>query len=214
MSRRAPRTLRIAALLVPLAWGAAAPTDSAAEELRLPEALAPELLARLERERVVMLQEFGEREPHGGPIHALVLFERPRDEVIRLLIQSTRQIEFRPELRRVQLIEESDSDQLVEYELRMMLLRVRYRARHAWDFASGRVWWSLDPAFENDLAVLEGHWEVHAMQPGRALARFGTRIDVGPALPAFLQDYATRRRLPKAMHDVRRWIDSGGTFRP
>jgi hypothetical protein len=212
MLRRAHRTP--AALLALLAWGASAQTPPAGHAPEIPEALGPELLAQLEREKVVMLQEFAEQKVYGGPIHALVLFERPRNEVIRLLIQSPRQVEFRPELRRAELIEESDSAHVVEYEMRMMLTRIRYRARHGWDFGSGRVWWSLDPTFDNDLAILEGHWEVRAMQSGRALARFGTKIDVGPALPAFLQDYAARKQLPKAMHNVRRWIDSGGTYRP
>ena len=50
--------------------------------------------------------------------------------------------------------------------------------------------------------------------PNEPDQRFGSRIDVGPALPAFLQDMATRSKLPEAMQNVRRWVDSGGTWRP
>lgn len=219
MVRCVPRRLRIAALLLLLVQAASAQAPppggedlSGAREILA--GLAPELLDVLEKDRVVMLQEFDKQEVYGGRIHALVLFERPRNEVIRYLIQSPRQIEYRPELRKASLVEESDSAHVVEFEIRMMLMRITYRVKHGWDFESGRVWWALDPDFDNDLAVLEGEWEVHAMEPGRTLARFGTRIDVGPALPDFLQDYATRKQLPKAMHNVRRWVDSGGTYRP
>lgn len=178
-------------------------------------AQSPELRAQLETQGVVMLQEFGaDGEVYGGMIHALVMFERPRNEVLRMLIQSPRQTEFRPELKRADLVEEYASGHVIDYEMRMMFMKVVYRARHGWDFETGHVWWSLDPDADNDMAVLEGRWELFAHGPERTLARFGTRIDVGPALPAFLQDFATRKKLPEAMKNVRLWIDSGGTFRP
>ena len=209
--------LRVAALLSLFAQAALAPFAAPADPLvaeDLLAALPSELIERLHQERVVMLQEFGEEEAHGGRIHALVLFERPRNQVIRHLIQSSRQIEFRPELRRAELVEEFDGGHRVDFEIRMMLMRIRYRALHGWDFERGLVWWALDPDHDNDIAVLEGRWEVFVLDAKRAIARFGTKIDVGPALPAFLQDFATRKQLPKAMHNVRRWVDSGGTYRP
>ena len=33
-------------------------------------------------------------------------------------------------------------------------------------------------------------------------------------LPVWLQDYATRQNVPQTMEHVRRWVDSGGTYRP
>lgn len=216
MARRADRTPRLALLLPLLALAAPAqppPSNPPATGEEIVASLAPELAERLQQEKVVMLQEFDEEQAYGGMIHALVLFERPRNEVIRLLIQSPRQKEFRPELREARLVQEFEGGQVVHYEIRMMLMTVEYRSRHTWNFETGEVWWSLDPDYDNDLAALEGHWEVFSLGPERSVARFGTRIDVG-ALPGFLQDYASRRKLPEAMHNVRKWIDSGGTFRP
>ncbi len=202
----------LASILAGAVSGAGERPSTAAEILA---AQTPELRARLQEEGMVMLQEFGAGgEVYGGMIHALVMFERPRNEVLRMLIQSPRQTEFRPELRRAELVEEYASGHVVEYEIRMMFMKVEYRARHGWDFETGHVWWSLDPEVDNDMAVLEGRWELFVHGPERTLARFGTRIDVGAALPAFLQDFATRKKLPEAMHNIRLWIESGGTFRP
>jgi hypothetical protein len=216
MSQRAARIHPVVALLPLLALAAAAqPRLHEARNAEEILAVLPlEMTARLEEKRVMLLQEFLEHEAYDGMIHALVLFERPRNEVIRFLIQSPRQVEFRPELRKAELVEEFEGGQVMDYEIRMMFMRVQYRARHGWDFEKGHVWWSLDPEFDNDLSTLEGRWEVFELGPERALARFGTRIDVGPALPGFLQQYATRTKLPESMHNVRRWIDSGGVYRP
>jgi hypothetical protein len=142
-----------------------------------------------------------------------VRFDLERDLVLRQLIQSARQVEYRPELRRVQIVEDFENGQVCDYHLRMMLMTVRYRVRHQWDFERGTFWWSLDPSYDNDLAVLDGRWEIHALSSGGTLGRFSTRIDVG-GLPAFLQDYATRTKLPESVDQVRQWVDSRGTFRP
>ena len=176
----------------------------------------PELVDRLHRERFVLLHgPAAEEDPApAGWIRGLVLFARPKSEVLHLLIQSTRQNEYRPELREIRLVEEQRDRHTIAYRMRMMLMTIEYRAIHRWSFETGEVWWELDPDADNDLARLEGRWKVYALDDGTSLGRFGTRIDVGPALPAFLQDLATRQKLPEAMHNIRRWVDSGGTYRP
>jgi hypothetical protein len=142
-----------------------------------------------------------------------VRFASHRNLVLRQLIQSARQTEYRPELREVRIVEDFENGQVCDYHLRMMLMGVRYRVRHQWSFERGTFWWSLDPSHENDLAVLDGRWELYPLSDGGTLARFSTRIDVG-ALPAFLQDYATRTKLPESVDHVRQWVDSRGTYRP
>ena len=67
---------------------------------------------------------------------------------------------------------------------------------------------------ENDLRDVSGFWQLYDLDETHTLARFGTRVDVGPALPGFLQDYATRKNVPQTMDHVRRWVDSNGTWRP
>jgi hypothetical protein len=173
------------------------------------EAPSPQLLARLEQEHVICDTMGDDR-----AIRALVLFEQPEEEVMQLLTSTTRQKEYRPELTRVEVVDTSNNANVAEYKLRFMLTSVSYRVRESWDPASGRVWWTLDPTFDNGFDVLDGLWELRALDDRRTLGRFSTRIDLGPELPDFLQDFATRKKLPESMEQVRRWVDSGGTWRP
>ena len=133
---------------------------------------------------------------------------------MRLLIQIDRQHEFNPELREIRTIELTETANLSAYHMKIMLMRIRYHARHEWDPAKNQIWWSLDPGYDNDLAVYEGRWDLFELTDQRTLGRFATRVDIGPGLPSFLQDFATRRKLPQAMESTRRWVDSGGTHRP
>jgi len=214
--RREARSLAVA-----LAVGVSAGSASGVEEepdLDLGPATprALQLLAELgpdDREAFVergfLMLEVDEDDMHI----ALVLFERPKEYVRQLLVQSSRQKEYRPELKRLEPIESTPEGSLDEYRIRVMFVNITYRMRYVVDREHCRITWALDPEFENDLKDVEGFWELHEIDAGRTLARFGTRVDVGPAVPGFIQDFATQKNVPQTVDRARRWVDSGGTWR-
>ncbi len=175
----------------------------------------PGLVERLYANKSVVLQEVGDDNlPAAGFVHALVIFEQPRNRVMRLLSQTTRHIEFRPELSAIEAIEWLDSGVVDEHRLRIMFVNVTYRLHNQWDFEAVRITWRLDPSFENRVRRLEGYWEFYELERDRTLGRFGTLVDVGPAMPGFLQDLITRKNVPRAIERARRWVDSDGRYRP
>jgi len=175
----------------------------------------PALVERLLDERVVLLSGAG-REPQDDPsqVRAVVLFARPRDRVIQLLQQTSRQIEYRPDLKKIEVVERLPDGEVDLQEMRMMLMRISTWLRYQWDVPAGRISWSLDPRFPNDLRAVEGFWELEEIDAGHTLGRFGTRVDVGPALPSMFEEIATRKNLPQTLDRCRRWIDSDGSSRP
>jgi hypothetical protein len=176
------------------------------------EALPPELSRSLLQRGWLVLQEVDEEQAGltGGYILAYVIFERPHDEVWDLLVQTERQVEFRSELRRVERIRELPAGPVDEHRIKMMLFKVVYRLRYDIDPAASRIHWELDPEFDNDLDRAEGFWELHPMRDGRTLARFGTVVDVGAALPTAIQDMVTRSKVPKTLEACREWVGAGG----
>jgi hypothetical protein len=172
------------------------------------------VVQRLQQDRVVLLAP---GETDGVPdsfVQALVIFSQPRRRTLRLLSQTARQTEFRPELRQVETIEWDDTTALDEHRMAIMFVQIDYRLRTHFDFQRGRIWWELDPTFQNDLEHVEGFWQLYELGPNQTLGRFGTQVQVGAALPVWLQDYATRKNVPQTMEHVRRWVDSGGSYRP
>ena len=53
-----------------------------------------------------------------------------------------------------------------------------------------------------------------ARHGSRTLARFGTRVSVSKAVPGFLQNGITRKNVPETLENTRKWVDSGGQWRP
>ena len=56
-----------------------------------------------------------------------------------------------------------------EHRLRIALVGIAYRIRSKADFEQGRMEWHLDPAFENDVADIEGFWVLDELPEGRTL---------------------------------------------
>jgi hypothetical protein len=143
-----------------------------------------------------------------------VVFDAPIETVYRLLSQSARQVEYRPELSSVEIVEVRSDGSVDEHHLRILFQGYVYRIAYQMDPKQRRIEWRLDERFENDLDRVVGFWELHPMQDGRTLGRSGTSVDVGTHVPGFVQDWITRKNLPTTMEHVRRWVNSGGTYRP
>jgi hypothetical protein len=98
--------------------------------------------------------------------------------------------------------------------MRVMFRDFVYRVKYVRDPETERIAWSLDPSFDNSFARLDGFWEFYALAEGRTLGRFGTHVDAGAAIPAFMQRDLTRRNVVKTMEKCRKWVDSDGEWRP
>ncbi len=174
-----------------------------------------DVVDRLMSENILVLAEIQAKGPlRGGIISAYVLFDQPVDRVYRLLAQSTRQSEFRPELTRIETVETGPHGQVDEQQLKILFQHYVFRIAYQLFPEQRRIEWNLDERFDNDLARLTGFWALYAMADGRTLGRSGTSVDVGPAVPAVLQDWITRKNVPETMRRVRMWVNSGGSYRP
>lgn len=202
---RAPlRTIALTAIALLLLAGGRSAEDVLA-------GTPPEVAASLEGEAVAVLD--GEAD---SLLLAFVRFERPRPEVMELLRHAERQTEYRPELHDVRTVRTLPDGRIDEQSMKILFRKLVYRLRYREDRDAARFDWHLDPDFDNDLQQIEGFWELYPYvgRGGATLGRFGSRVDVGPAVPDFIQDRLGKRTVLNYIENVRRWIDSGGTWRP
>lgn len=193
----------------------AVPAVAASDAQSLLAGQPRELVERLFERKVIVMQEVG---PHGTPDDAFflayVIFEVPPEDAYRLLAQTSRHIEFRPEVTSIETVARTEAGPVDVHRLRVLFLNVSYRLRYQMDPAHDAMRWELDPGYDNSLARAEGFWELYPLDAHRTLGRFGSVVDVGPALPHRLQAWVTRKNLPRTIDRARRWVDSGGTYRP
>lgn len=207
------RRLAQALLLALAASGAAAADgvvfpDGQAALAREPAALVEKLRSR----HLVLLEEV--QKDAGDLFVAYVLFDRPPARVYELLSDSQRQSEFRPDLNESRLVKKLPDGEIDEHHMRILFIDIVYRLRYSLEPARARIAWVTDPDFENSLRRVEGFWELYALEPAQTLGRFGTLVDVGPALPRSFQGSLTRRNILRNVENIRLWVESDGTWRP
>jgi hypothetical protein len=205
-------SLALAAALLCVAMPALGASKSAEHVL---EAEPPEVVERLMDQNLLVLEAVGEgRESF---IVAYVIFERSVQDVLGLLRQANRQTEYRPELDSVETIRKFENGRIDEQRIRIVFTKFVYRLRYR-DVADtdGRLEWTLDPEFDNDMEHFEGFWEFYpfAQDANRTLARFGSNVDIGPAVPRFIQRGMSRKTVLRYLENSRLWIDSDGEWRP
>jgi hypothetical protein len=166
-------------------------------------------LAVLRAKKLVVLAGGGD----STHVTGLVIFSKPVGRVMQLLAQTGRAGEFRPELESDRTVATYPDGTLQEEGIRILFTRITYFLRYRVDFAAHRIAWQLDAGHPSQLRRVDGYWELFDMDDDQTLGRFAVHVDVGP-VPAFLEDYATRKSVPATIDNARRWIDSDGRWRP
>ena len=202
----------LALLLAGAAAGQAAlPLNRPVSGQALLEAQPADRREALLEERMVLLPADG---LPPGQVEALVLFTQPAERVWELLLARERQSEYRPELTSLAVVERNADGVLEEQHLKIAFLTITYRLRDRFDAGTRTITWELDPSIESTLEHVSGYWELHALDAGRTLARFGTKVSVSSAVPGFLQNGITRKNVPESLENTRQWVDSDGRWRP
>lgn len=169
------------------------------------------IVAALLEEKGVVLPR---GDDHTEGFRALVVFDEPPGHVMRLLSQSARQTEYRPELREIELVGRHEGRSIEQHRLRIAFVNIVYRVSTRVDFERSRIAWNLDDRYDNGVTRIEGYWKIDELADGRSLGHFATIVDVGAALPDFLENAITAKLLPSTLENTRRWVDSNGRYRP
>ena len=174
-------------------------------------AISPDLLPRLARERFLMLPSDAVA---PDLVQGLVVFSQPYALVWRLLAQTERQREYRSELAELTNVEHFANGVVDRHRIRVLFVGLTYHLRYQLDPSAWHIEWSLAPNYENGMQQISGSWDLFDLGGDRTLGRLGSTVRVGSALPRSFQDAVTRKNLPETLDSIRRWVDSGGTWRP
>jgi hypothetical protein len=131
-----------------------------------------------------------------------------------MLIQTHRQDEFLPSLRKVESIERSAAHSVDRHEMKILFTKLRYHVRNQWSVDDWMIWWSLDPERESDIVALDGYWHLYPLGGGRTLAIYASRVNVGSLIPKSVQKRLGRQKLSQSLDYFRQWVNSDGSYRP
>jgi len=174
--------------------------------------LTPEEVSKVKAGEIVILKEMGnEGADKTAFIRAVLFFRQPVEKTWALITKSERQIEYLDHIDETKSIVSDSTGNITEFHLSFGFIKVKYRVKHKYGL-NHNMTWDLDPAFKNDVKELKGYWQFFRLDDNNCLARYGTRVKASPLIPTFVEEYMTKRDLPKALGNVKKWIESEGKF--
>jgi ribosome-associated toxin RatA of RatAB toxin-antitoxin module len=178
--------------------------------------LSQDGIARLKKGEVLILKDISvdQTGKPSGMIEAAVIFNQPIDKVWTFLAdQAAEQRKFLPYLAKSDLVSKKGNHVLINFRLVVMGVNVDYQVDHVLEKEKYAFHWALDPTFKNDLKRLQGFWQFYYMDDTHTLARYGTWFEIGIGIPKFVQGFLIKRDLPESLNNVKKFVDSGGTWR-
>jgi hypothetical protein len=145
-------------------------------------------------------------------IEAAVVFDKPPEYVWELLYRTEDQVKFLEEVEELEIVKKEELEDNLEFKLQVMFLTFVYRVIHHFDEDDLHIYWGLDPSFENDLLDLRGFWKLHPYGEGKTLARYGSHLSL-KNVPRRVEALFKRRGVEKSLIAVRKYVNSGGTYR-
>jgi hypothetical protein len=145
-------------------------------------------------------------------VEAAVVFDKPPEYVWELLYRTEDQIKFLDEVDEIEIIEKEELRDNLELELRVLFMTIVYRVIHHFDRDAFHIYWGLDPSFENDLLYLHGFWKLHPYGEGKTLARYGSDVSI-KNVPQWIESLFKQHGVKKSLVAVRKYVNSGGTYR-
>ena len=166
---------------------------------------------RLSRGEIVLPESIVQAPDGRMLIEAALVFDRPLEEVWRLLSRTEDQSKYLAEVKKIVIISKSPVEDRLEFTTKVLTKTFVYRQFHFFAPQNFYFRWELDSSFPSEIKELSGFWRLYPFAEGKTLGRYGTRVLVGFGIPRSIQDSLAKNRLPAALRSVKRYIDSGGT---
>ena len=150
----------------------------------------------------------------SGYGQSLALIKAPIEKCWEIFTQFNKQAEYFPRKTVSQVLDSKPGFALVQKEFKFYGVKIRYVNRYMIDAKNYRIDFSMDQSRPHDLKDTAGFFSFEKVGPDRTLFTYGvTRTDTGFAMPGFVQEYIAKKDLPAVAGNIRKRIESGGTWK-
>jgi len=153
----------------------------------------------------------------GGKItghgQAAIIVNAPVADCFRIFCDFNQHAKFFPRKTKSHVIKSTPTTATVEKEFNFYGFTVKYVMLYTIDAKNHRVNYQIDPAYPHDIEDTAGFFQFEKLDDQRTLFSFAvTKLETSIAVPGFIQDYLTSRDLPALATNVKKRIESKGTW--
>jgi len=171
-------------------------------------------IAKLKAGEILILKNIEEGDKPSGMIEAALILDQNIEKVWELNAEKADwQHKYLPYLDYCSKVPDTGDKVKIDFKLVIMGVEMKYRVSYVIEKEKYSFHWALDPEYDNDLKVLKGYWNYYWIDDTHTLCRYGTWFETGLGVPKFVQGFLIKRDLPQSLTNVKKFVNSGGTWR-
>ena len=171
-------------------------------------------ISKLEAGETILLDQTytDEKGQTRGKGLAIVLVNKPPDDVFTYIGQFGSYPEFMPRMVKSTVYKNEGSSVGAEYTLKVAWKTITYSCLHDVNNGNKTVSWVMDTGRKSDIASTTGMW-ILKPHKGNTILAYTVAVDTGMAVPKMIQDYLTKKDLPNVVRAMKKRVESGGTYK-
>lgn len=172
--------------------------------------LTPENIAKLEAGETLSLKvgmdQKGGTSKGGGSV--MVLVDRPVETLWAHLLNYAAYPEFLPRVKKVECYLNEPDKLGLKISARIVIRGLVQHVINTLDKEHLAITWVLDKTKENDIRDTAGAWMLVPHGEGKTILVYAIQIDMGWALPNWLENFMIRRDLPGFVESLKEYAES------
>ena len=150
----------------------------------------------------------------SGYGQSLALINAPIEKCWEIFTQFDQQQEYFPRKTVSRVIDQKPGLVLVQKEFKFYWAKIKYVNQYKIDPKNFRIDFQIDPSYPHNLKDSAGFFLFEKISPDATLFIYAvTRLDTGIKTPQFIQTYIQKQDLPAVAENVRKRIESNGTWK-
>jgi hypothetical protein len=152
----------------------------------------------------------GMHEAHGRTI---ALVNKPIDECFKIFCEFDKQYLYFPRITVSRVLKREGNTVVIYKEVGYAIATIRYTHILTIDPEAYRVDFVTDPKGINNVRFSSGYFRFEKVDESRSLFTYElTKMDSGFTIPEFIKKYIASKDLPKIAINIKKRIESGGTW--
>lgn len=136
------------------------------------------------------------------------------EKCFKLLSKIENQVYYVPGKKKSKIIKRDEDKILVENEYIIFGVTIRYYSIYTLDQKKYRIKWEIDKSKPHDLADNSGFYQFEKIDEKTSLLTYGaTKFEVGISVPEFIKKYLLDKSMPAMAINIKKYIESDGTWR-
>ena len=154
-----------------------------------------------------------ENKVQKGEFTVRIFIKADRKAVWKVVRDYENMPEYTPRLYNVTILKKEDGTVYLRYQLKVMWLDITYYPLTHETELYRRVDWETDLTKRNDIGGTTGYWLLEDA-PGESgiILHYVSYVDIGYLVPKLLAKTVAKRSLPEVIINMRKRIESGGTW--